>query len=78
MQVNKYGGTSVGSPERIRYIVEQLKGRKNIIEVLSAMSGTTDKLVQITKLLYEGLKKEASEECEALRDKTPAVLSGDL
>lgn len=68
MQVYKFGGTSVGSPERMRNIAELLRGRKDLIVVLSAMSGTTDKLEQITSLLYEGLKKEASEACEALRE----------
>ncbi len=66
-QVYKFGGTSLGSPERMRNIAELLRGRKNIIVVLSAISGTTDKLEQITSLLYEGLKKEASEKCEDLR-----------
>ena len=68
MQVYKFGGTSVGSPERMRNIAELLRGRKDLIVVLSAMSGTTDKLEQITNLLYEGFKKEASEACETLRE----------
>lgn len=68
MQVYKFGGTSVGSPERMRNIAEILRGKKDLIVVLSAMSGTTDKLAQITNLLYESLKKEASEKCQALRE----------
>lgn len=68
MQVYKFGGTSIGSPERMRSIVELIRGRKDIILILSALSGTTDKLEQITNLLYKDQKKEASEECESLRN----------
>jgi len=50
--VQKYGGTSVGSVERVRAVAErvvetQKKGNK-VVVVLSAMSGETDKL----RLLY--------------------------
>jgi len=78
MQEYKYGGTSVGPPERMRNIVELLKGRKTSLKLFQPCRVPLDKLGQITNLLYEGLKKEASEECEALRDIAPAVFSGDL
>lgn len=68
MQVYKFGGTSIGSPERIRNIVELIRHRKELIVVLSAISGTTDKLYNITTLLHDGKKQEASEECESLRE----------
>jgi len=48
MQVWKFGGTSVGKPERmqsIRNLVTEDKGQK--IVVLSALSGTTNSLIEI-------------------------------
>jgi aspartate kinase len=47
--VQKYGGTSVGSPERIQAVAERVirakKAGDDVIVVLSAMSGETDRLV---------------------------------
>ena len=53
MKVMKFGGTSVGSPERIRNVAELIadSGRGNVI-VLSAMSGTTNTLVEIAGYLF--------------------------
>lgn len=65
----------------MRNMAEILRGKKDLIVVLSAMSGTTDKLVHITNLLYEGMKKEASEACETLREEysllIPELLADD-
>lgn len=52
--VQKYGGTSVGSVERIIQIAERVKkqsdqGIKKIAVVVSAMSGETNRLVDLTK-----------------------------
>ncbi len=49
--VQKYGGTSIGSVERVRAVAErvvetQKKGNK-VVVVLSAMSGETDKLINL-------------------------------
>ncbi len=52
MIILKFGGTSVGSAQRIRsvaHLTAQVQGRK--ILTLSAMSGTTDTLVKISTLL---------------------------
>ena len=47
MKVLKFGGTSVGSPERIQEVAKLItNGEKNLV-VLSAMSGTTNSLVEI-------------------------------
>jgi aspartate kinase len=47
--VQKYGGTSVGSPERIQAVAERVirtkKAGDDVVVVLSAMSGETDRLV---------------------------------
>src|SRR3984957_9519026 len=51
--VQKYGGTSVGNPERIknvaRRIAEYRKRGDNIVVVVSAMSGVTDNLIKLAK-----------------------------
>lgn len=73
MQVYKFGGTSAGSAERISNIAELLRDKKDIIVVLSAMSGTTDSLGSIAGLLHEGRKKEAAEQNELLRKRYHSV-----
>src|SRR5882762_2861894 len=51
--VQKYGGTSVGSPERIKNVARRVaKYRKQgdqIVVVVSAMSGVTDGLIKLAK-----------------------------
>ncbi|NSW88488.1 aspartate kinase [bacterium] len=51
--VQKYGGTSVGSTEKIKYIAKNIskltKKNKSIVVVVSAMAGETDRLDKITK-----------------------------
>jgi aspartate kinase len=63
MQVMKFGGTSVGKPDRLKKIanlVLETPGRKII--VLSALSGTTNTLVRIGEYLLAGKKKDAETE----------------
>ncbi len=49
--VHKYGGTSVGSPERIRNVAERVLSYKrkgaDVVVVVSAMSGETDRLLKL-------------------------------
>ena len=52
MKVMKFGGTSVGSAERIKSVVELIRSRGRNLIVLSAMSGTTNSLVEIAGYLY--------------------------
>ena len=53
--VMKFGGTSVGSIERIKHVAEIVKSevdsKNQIVVVLSAMAGETDNLVNLTKEL---------------------------
>ena len=60
MKVMKFGGTSVGSAQRIQSVAGLVKDAGKNIVVLSAMSGTTNTLVEITGYLYnrntEGFK----------------------
>ena len=53
MKVLKFGGTSVGSAQRMNEVADIiLDGEKKIV-VLSAMSGTTNTLVEISDYLYK-------------------------
>ena len=45
MKVMKFGGTSVGSAQRMKDVVNLIRERGKNIVVLSAMSGTTNTLV---------------------------------
>ena len=61
MKVYKFGGTSVGSPERIKEVSRLITedGEPKIV-VLSAMSGTTNSLVEIADYLRKGNPEGAS------------------
>jgi len=63
MVVLKFGGTSVGKPERMKKIADlvlRTPGKK--IVVLSALSGTTNTLVAIGENLLVGQHAKAEEE----------------
>ncbi len=51
--VQKYGGTSVGNPERIRNcarrILETQRAGNQVVAVVSAMSGVTDNLIKLAR-----------------------------
>jgi aspartate kinase len=51
--VQKYGGTSVGNPERIQAVAERVKSFRSaghdVVVVVSAMSGVTDSLIKLAK-----------------------------
>lgn len=49
----KFGGTSVGSAQRIKEVAKLITERGKNIIVLSAMSGTTNTLVEISDYLYK-------------------------
>ncbi|MEZ3591247.1 MAG: aspartate kinase [Muribaculaceae bacterium] len=53
MKVLKFGGTSVGSAQRIKEVANLVTARGKNIVVLSAMSGTTNTLVEISDYLYK-------------------------
>ena len=60
MKVMKFGGTSVGRPERMHHIAGLVsKQQEPVIVVLSALSGTTNSLVEIGSLMAAGKKEEA-------------------
>jgi aspartate kinase len=51
--VQKYGGTSMGSPERIAAVAERVERARaagdDVVVVVSAMSGETDRLIKLAK-----------------------------
>ena len=60
MKVLKFGGTSVGSPENMRAVMELIADGEQKLVVLSAMSGTTNALVEISNYLHKKNKDTAS------------------
>ena len=69
MKVLKFGGTSVGSAERIRHVADLVSERGKNIIVLSAMSGTTNSLVEISDYLYKKNTNGAKETINFLQSK---------
>ncbi|MDR1203133.1 MAG: aspartate kinase [Tannerellaceae bacterium] len=53
MKVLKFGGTSVGSAQRMKDVAKLITAEKHNIVVLSAVSGTTNSLVEISDYLYK-------------------------
>ena len=65
----KFGGTSVGKPERMREVATLItKDEEAKIVVLSALSGTTNALVAISHSLSQGDRDSAKTQITALED----------
>ncbi len=77
MRVLKFGGTSVGSAERIRSVARLVSTRGRNLVVLSAMAGTTNALVEIASLIKENQINAAASALDALKEKY-AVVVADL
>jgi len=75
-KVMKFGGTSVGSPDRMRALIPLITDSERKIVVLSAMSGTTNRLVEITELLYAGEVDQASKKIREMRTEYHQVAEG--
>lgn len=74
MKVLKFGGTSVGSAQRMKEVSQLiLNGEKNLV-VLSAMSGTTNTLVEISDYLYKKNTDGANETINKLELKYARVV----
>ena len=70
MKVMKFGGTSVGSPERMKNVASLItKSGEPTFVVLSAMSGTTNSLVEISNYLYKKNPESANEVINSLEKK---------
>lgn len=70
MKVMKFGGTSVGSPERMKDVASLVSqtGEQTFV-VLSAMSGTTNTLIEISDYLYKKNPEGANEVINMLEKK---------
>lgn len=75
MRVLKFGGTSVGSAEKIRNVAEIINDGVPKIVVLSAMSGTTNFLEATVKLLYKAKSEEAAEKINELKKQYETVVN---
>ena len=70
MKVMKFGGTSVGSPVRMKEVTKLVtKSGEPVFVVLSAMSGTTNSLVEISDYLYKKNPEGANEVINTLERK---------
>lgn len=74
MKIMKFGGTSVGSPQRLQALVNIIDDGEPKIVVLSAMSGTTNDLVAMSKALYQKDNKYAEELIDVLEEKYKVVI----
>lgn len=75
MKVLKFGGTSVGSPENMRAVMKLVADGEKKIVVLSAMSGTTNALVEISNYLNKKNKDTAHINIGKLEAKYKNVVS---
>ena len=69
MKVLKFGGTSVGSPERMKKLLDIIDPAERQIVVLSAVSGTTNSLVEIGQAYFAGDKNKAINLLNVLKNK---------
>src|SRR3569832_1113591 len=75
MKVMKFGGTSVGKPHRMHEVAALItKDQEPKIVVLSAVSGTTNSLVEIGNALAANKKEEAIHMIDALETQYHAFI----
>jgi aspartate kinase len=77
MKVMKFGGTSVGKPGRMHEVASLVtRDKEPRIVVLSAVSGTTNALVEIAGYLASGKREEAKKKIDALEATYKKFVSG--
>ncbi len=77
MKVMKFGGTSVGKPERMHSIAQLItKENEPAIVVLSALSGTTNALIEISKNLAENERNVAKQNIDKLEQHYKTFIDG--
>lgn len=69
MKVMKFGGTSVGSAQRMKNMVSLVAAAGNVTVVLSAMSGTTNSLIGISQCICDGELANAAKQIDDLEQK---------
>jgi len=77
MKILKFGGTSLGTPERIKKVAEIIRDGSPRLIVLSAISGTTDALEDINNYLSKD-NKDAAREITADLEKKYRKLVGEI
>lgn len=75
MIIYKFGGTSVGNADRMKQVASIIGDEKQKIIVLSAVGGTTNKLVRLTGFFYTQKHDEAVEIIELLRDEYYGIIN---
>jgi aspartate kinase len=75
MKVLKFGGTSVGSPENMRAVMDLVADGEKKIIVLSAMSGTTNSLVEISDYINKKDNDSACISIDKLENKYKQVIA---
>lgn len=68
MKILKFGGTSVGSPQRMKDVCQLITDGNRKIVVLSAMSGTTNSLVEIADYINKRNPEAANNVINKLRN----------
>ena len=77
MKVMKFGGTSVGKPERMHHIVKLITTQSEpAIVVLSALSGTTNALVEIIFNIAKGDRTTAKQNIDQLESHYRKFIEG--
>ncbi|HMR19395.1 MAG TPA: aspartate kinase [Sphingobacterium sp.] len=74
MKILKFGGTSVGSAERIKGLLDIVDPAERQIVVLSAVSGTTNALVEISQAFLDGQRDEAKQLIKTHKDKYEVLI----
>ena len=74
MKIMKFGGTSVGSASRIQHVADLVAAAGQNLVVLSAMSGTTNTLVEIAGYLYNHNSEGARDTISRLEGKYVRVI----
>jgi aspartate kinase len=79
MKVMKFGGTSVGKPERMHGVAQLItRGDEPVIVVLSALSGTTNALVDISNSLSQNERAAAKQSIDKLEEHYKLFIEGLL
>src|SRR3954462_9874196 len=77
MKIMKFGGTSVGKPERMFQVAELItKDSESKIVVLSALSGTTNVLVSIGDAIANGKRDDAKQLIDNLQKHYEQFITG--
>ena len=75
MKVLKFGGTSIGTVERIKSVAKLVCNDEKKIVVLSAMAGTTNSLIEIANQLFTNDNESTVKLINGLENKYSHVIN---